>query len=189
MPGYRPDAGYRYNPDSVRAILKRAGYPNGEGLPLLTLSTTSDYKDLCEYAQHQLGEFGIEMEVNVLPASSHRELVSQGKLEFFRKSWLADYPDDENFMALFYSDNKAPSGPNYTRYDLPQFDSLYNAALSTTDPKNRSTLYAEMDSLMMSDAPIVPLYYDMVMRFVQKNVSGLDKNPMNILDLRRVKIE
>ena len=189
MPGHITDAGYTYNPDSVRAILIRQGYSNGEGLPVLTLSTTSDYKDLCEYAQHQLGEFGIEMEVNVLPASSHRELVSQGKLEFFRKSWLADYPDDENFMALFYSENKAPSGPNYTRYDLPQFDSLYNAALSTTDPKVRSALYAEMDSLVMTEAPVVPLYYDMVMRFVQKNVSGLDKNPMNILDLRRVKIE
>ena len=189
MPGYRQNAGYNYQPDSVRAILKREGFPNGSRLPLLTLSTTSDYKDLCEYAQHQLGQFGIEMKVNVLPASSHRELVSQGKLEFFRKSWLADYPDDENFMALFYSENKAPSGPNYTRYENQIFDSLYNSALSTSQPETRVKLYAEMDSLVMSDAPIVPLYYDMVMRFVRKNVTGLDKNPMNILDLRRVKVQ
>ena len=189
MPGYNENAGYTYRPDSVRAILNRSGYPGGEGLPELTLSTTTDYVDLCEYAQHQLSEFGITIKVDVLPASVHRESTSKGNLPFFRKSWLADYPDDENFMALFNSENKSPSGPNYTHFDSPEFDELYRKALSENDPKTRAALYAEMDSLMMAQAPIVPLYYDVVMRFVSKDVSGLDANPMNVLDLRRVRIK
>lgn len=189
MPGYNENAGYTYCPDSVKAILNREGYPGGAGLPELTLSTTSDYVDLCEYVQHQLSEFGITIKVDVLPASVHRESTSKGNLPFFRKSWLADYPDDENFMALFNSENKSPSGPNYTHFDSAEFDDLYRMALSENNPKRRASLYAEMDSLMMAQAPIVPLYYDVVMRFVSKGVSGLDANPMNVLDLRRVRIK
>lgn len=188
MPGYNPTAGYSYNIDSARALLRAAGYPGGEGLPPIQLSTTTDYVDLCEYAQHQLGEIGIKVKVNVLPASVHREMTARGDLELFRKSWLADYPDDENFMALFYSENKSPSGPNYTHYDDENFDRLYRQALSINAPKERARLYAEMDSMVMRDAPVVPLYYDVVMRFVNRKVSGLDKNPMNILDLRKVRI-
>jgi peptide/nickel transport system substrate-binding protein len=189
MSGYRAEAGYSYRPDSVRAILRRSGYPGGEGLPALTLSTTADYVDLCEYVQHGFSEFGIDLKVDVLPSSVHREGVASGKIPFFRKSWLADYPDDENFMALFYSENESPGGPNYTRYSSAKFDDLYREALGTVHPEKRSVLYAAMDSLVMSDPPVVLLYYDAVMRFVAKEVSGLDANPMNVLDLRRVKIK
>ena len=188
MPAYRPDAGYEYRPDSVRAILSRLGYPGGKGLPSLTLSTTSDYVDLCEFVQHGLSEFEIDIEVDVLPASVHREGVAKGRIPFFRKSWLADYPDDENFMALFYSENESPQGPNYTRFDNPEVDQLYEKALSITDEKTRHELYAKMDSLVMLESPVILLYYDVVMRFVSKEVSGLDHNPMNVLDLRRVKL-
>lgn len=188
MPAHQDDIGYAYRPDSVRNILKRRGYPGGEGLPTLTLSTTSDYVDLCEYVQHQVGEFGIDVKVDVLPASVHREQAAQAQLEFFRKSWLADYPDDENFMALFYSPNASPHGPNYTHFSHPEFDAMYREALKRTDPRMRRTLYERMDSTVMAEAPVIPLYYDVVMRFVSKQVSGLDANPMNVLDLRRVRI-
>lgn len=189
MPGHAEGSGYTYRPDSVRDILRRAGYPGGEGLPTIKLSTTSDYVDLCEFVQHQLGEFGIEVKVDVLPASVHRERSARGDLEFFRKSWLADYPDDENFMALFYSENITPKGPNYFFYSNKDFDSLYTDALSITDANRRRELYRSMDSIVTVDAPVVPLYYDVVMRFVSRRVSGLDHNPMNFLDLRRVKVE
>ncbi|MCA1752487.1 MAG: ABC transporter substrate-binding protein [Cryomorphaceae bacterium] len=189
MPGHTEGSGYSYRPDSVRAILRRAGYPGGKGLEPLRLSTTSDYVDLCEFVQHQLGEFGIEVKVDVLPASVHRERSARGDLEFFRKSWLADYPDDENFMALFYSENITPKGPNYFFYSNARFDSLYNEALGITDADRRRQLYRAMDSTVTADAPVVPLYYDVVMRFVSRRVSGLDSNPMNFLDLRRVKVE
>ncbi|MCQ2305890.1 MAG: hypothetical protein MJZ97_12975 [Bacteroidales bacterium] len=46
-----------------------------------------------------------------------------------------------------------------------------------------------MDALMMEDAPIVPLFYDEVLRFVNKRVEGLGSNPINLLDLRKVKVE
>lgn len=178
---------YSYNPDKARALLKEAGYPGGAGLPEITLSTTSTYLDLCEYLQHQLGEIGIKIKVDVNPPATLRELVAKSKVGFFRASWIADYPDMENYLALFYSKNFCPKGPNYTHFSNQKFDGLFEKARQTTNDSLRNVLYAEMDNILIDEAPFVILYYDMVLRFTQKNISGLGSNPMNLLSLKRVK--
>jgi peptide/nickel transport system substrate-binding protein len=106
---------------------------------------------------------------------------------FFRASWIADYPDAESYLAMFYSKNPAP--PNYTRYNNPAFDKLYEKALLETNDSLRYRLYQEMDQMVISDAPVVPLFYDISVRFRQPNVSGFTGNGLNLLELRRVRIE
>jgi peptide/nickel transport system substrate-binding protein len=105
----------------------------------------------------------------------------------FRSSWIADYLDAENYLSLFYSKNFAPGGSNYFHFKNTQFDSLYNKAFTITNIDKRKHLYTKMDSLAMDSAIMVPLYYDEVVRFTRKNVSGLGINPINLLDLRRVR--
>ena len=82
----------------------------------IILSTTSSYLDLCEYIQNQLQDIGLKVRVEVSPASTHRQMVATSKLNFFRGSWIADYPDAENYLSLFYSKNFCPNGPNYTHF-------------------------------------------------------------------------
>ena len=115
------------------------------------------------------------------------ENEGNGKLDFFRASWVADYPDAENYLSLYYSKNFAPNGPNYTHYKNSSFDDLYETAFNETNPKKRALLYKQMDSLVMKTTPIVPLFYDEVVRFSQKNVIGLGINPVNLLELKQVK--
>ena len=69
-----------------------------------------------------------------------------------------------------------------------EFDKLYDKALLCNDVQKRAQDYTEMDSLMMQDAPVVVLFYDEVLRFVNKRVTNMGSNPTNLLDLRRVKI-
>ena len=107
----------------------------------------------------------------------------------FRASWVADYPDAQNYLSLYYSKNFAPHGPNYTHFKNEQFDLWYEQAITETDVKKREILYTKMDSLVMQKTPVVPLYYDEVIRFTRKNVTGLGNNPINMLDLRHVKKE
>jgi peptide/nickel transport system substrate-binding protein len=175
--------------ERARQLMLEAGYPQGEGVEEITLSTTADYVELCEYVQHQLGRIGLKIKVDVLPTSTHRSAVSAGEIEFFRKSWIADYSDPENFLSLFVSENAAPKGANYTHFSNAQFDSLSTMSLSAIDPLLRDSLYQVMNGLIQEEVPVIPLFYDMVMRFVSKDVSGLQGNAMNHLDLKRVKIE
>lgn len=190
LPGFDTVAGYgyEYDPQKALALLAQAGHPHGKGLPTLTLSTTSSYLDLCKYIQQQLGLLGIDIKVDVNPPAALREQIAQGKSSWFRGSWIADYPDAENYLSLFYSGNRCPAGANYTRYSNPQYDRLYLQAKGATDPQHRIALYRQMDEIIMRDAPVIILYYDQVLHFTHKNVHGLRSNAMNALDLRHVTI-
>ena len=79
----------------------------------------------------------------------------------FRSSWIADYLDAENYLSIFYSKNFAPNGPNYMHYKNEEFDKLYEKVFMTTNKDKRYKLYQQMDSLIIEDAPIVPLYYSL----------------------------
>jgi oligopeptide transport system substrate-binding protein len=179
--------GYEYDPDKTRKLLKQAGFPNGDGLPEISLATSEQYQDLAEYIQAQLGELGIKIKVDVQKASVLNQAVANSKVNFFRKSWVADYPDGENFLALFYSKNWSPAGFNYTHYVNPEYDLIFEEAQTELNTARRYKYYQKMDQILINDAPIVPLYYDQVVRLVHNNISGLTSNPMNMLSVKRVK--
>lgn len=122
-----------------------------------------------------------------MPPSTLKQARSQGKLEMFRSNWIADYPDAENYLSLFYSKNLSPSGPNYTHFKSAAFDSYYEDSFLINDVDERAKHYQTMDSLAMSEHPLIPLFYDQVVRFTQKEVEGLGLNPVNILKLKKVR--
>ena len=189
LPSYNASIvkGYDYNPEKVKQLLTDAGFPNGKGLPPISLATTEQYLELAEYIQSQLSEFGIEIKIDVQKSSVLSENAANGKINFFRKSWVADYADEENFLSLFYSKNWSPKGFNYTHYSNPEFDKLYEKSQEELNDSIRNNYYRAMDKLLIEDAPVVPLYYDEVVRLVQNNIQGLTLNPMNLLNLKRVK--
>ena len=179
--------GYTYNPDSARYYLNKAGFPNGQGLDEIVLTTTADYLDLCEYIQFELARLGIRLNLDVATGASFRNKVANSNLLFFRGSWIADYPDPENYLSLFYSKNFSPAGPNYTHFSKRQYDQYYRESFATNNAGKRARLYERMDQMVVDHAVIVPLYYDQVVRFIPVNVTGLGSNPMNLLILKRVK--
>lgn len=179
--------GYSYQPQKALELLAKAGYPNGKGMPAITLAASASYLDLCQYIQHELSKIGIELKIEVNPPATQREMISQSKLPFFRGSWIADYPDAENYLSLFYSKNFCPNGPNYTHFSNPEFDQLYEQSQNQVNDTLRYEVYKKMDALLMEQAPMVVLYYDKVMRLIQNNIEGLGNNSMNLLTLKRVK--
>jgi peptide/nickel transport system substrate-binding protein len=60
-------------------------------------------------------------------------------------------------------------------------------SLSVSDNKKRLELYNQMDQMIIDDASVVVLFYDEVLRFTQKNLSGLGINPTNLLELKKVR--
>lgn len=189
MPGHDQNRnfGYDYNPAEARRLLAKAGYPEGEGLGPIVLSTNASYLDICQFIQSELSKIGIELKIDVSPPATLKENIAQSRIQFFRGSWIADYPDAENYLSLFYSRNFTPQGPNYTLFNNPAFDKLFLEASSITRDSLRFEAYTRLDSIIMQDAPVVVLFYDRVLRFTRSGISGLGSNPMNLLVLKHVK--
>jgi peptide/nickel transport system substrate-binding protein len=178
--------GYHYDPSRARQLLREAGYMDGVGLPPITLKTIDIYADLAGFIARQLEEIGMKVQIDITQKSLLLEETAKSQALFFRASWIGDYPDAENYLSVFYSENPAP--PNYTRYKNPVYDELYRHSLLENNDSLRFALYRKMDQLMIYDAPVVPLWYDQVIHLVNPAVSGFEANGLNLLELRRTHI-
>jgi len=108
---------------------------------------------------------------------------------FYRKSWVADFPDPINFLQLFYGGNFFPeNGYNYTHFKNELYDQLYEEALKEKDDELRYALYRQMQQILHDEVPVIPLFYGETLRFYHKRVKGINSNSMNMLELKNVKI-
>ncbi|MBS1566740.1 MAG: ABC transporter substrate-binding protein, partial [Bacteroidetes bacterium] len=143
--------------------------------------------DLASFIARELEEVGVRVQVEVIQKSLLLEQTAKSEAAFFRGSWIADYPDAENYLSVFYSRNPAP--PNYTRYKNPVYDQLYERSLTEENDSVKQQLYRQMDQIMISDAPVVPLWYDEVFHLVNPRVTGFHPNGLNLLELRHADIK
>lgn len=186
MPGYDSSGryGYDYDPAKSMELLKQAGFPNGKGLGEFTILTPDNWADIVNFVATQLQDVGIKAKVEIIQPNILRQQMSRSQAVAFRAQWLADYPDGETYLAFFNS--RFPAPPNYTRFSNATFDKWYDESMNAPDSIRRG-LYQQMDSLVMSQAPLVPLFYDQRMHFTQLNMTGFESNPMNLIDVKRVR--
>ena len=186
MPGYDSAAtyGYSYDPAKALQLLAQAGHPAGKGLKPITIQVPNNYEDIANFIAGELQEIGITLKLELIQPNVLKQQMSASKALCFRAQWLADYPDAETYLVFFNSHFPAP--PNYTRFSNATFDQWYDQSLNLPDTA-RWQLYRRMDSLAMSQAPIIPLYYEKLIHFTQNNITGLHSNPMNLIDLKEVR--
>ena len=185
MPGYFEDAqyGYTYQPEKAKKLLAQVGYDKKGNAPAITIYTPDNYADIVNFIAKELKEIGIPVVVEVMQASILKQQMSAGELPMYRAQWIGDYPDAETFLAVFLSTMPAP--PNYSRFKNKQFDAWYKEAMQE-EGIARLSHYRKMDSLVISEAPVIPLFYDEYVHLYQKNIIGLRSNAMNRFDLKRV---
>lgn len=187
MPGFDSSGRYGYHYDPARALqlLAEAGYPNGKGLQPLTVITPDNWADIVNLIATQLQEVGIPMQVEIMQPNIVKQQMSRSKVLMFRAQWIADYPDAESYLAFF--NGRLPAPPNYTRFNNTVFNKWYDESMNVPDTL-RWKMYQQMDSLVMSYAPVIPLFYDRLLHFTQNNCTGFSSTPMNVISLEKVRL-
>ncbi len=186
MPGFNPDIkGYTYDINKAKELLKEAGYSDGKNLKLVLVCGNEEIQRSIAIAiQEQLKSAGIEMQIEQLLQATLISKQENGEFPFWRASWGADYFDPENFMALFYSKNITPNGPNRVGYKNPKVDELYEKSLKETDNSSRMKMYDEIQKIVIEDAAWLPLYYNEQIYLLSKNIDGFYIDGLNIINLK-----
>jgi peptide/nickel transport system substrate-binding protein len=186
--------GYHFEPDKARKLLAEAGYPNGEGFPEISLNLNnnggpnSSNIRVAEIIRKMMMEnLNIKLKLNIMPFPQHLNLLESGNALFWSQSWIADYPDPENFLKLFYGANlpssiNEKSYINTVRYKNPVFDSIFSIALKENDRRKRFDLLLKADQIALDDAAYMPLYYDEHCRLIRLNVRNFPSNAMEYRD-------
>lgn len=190
---YKGLRGYKYNPDSAKKLMTLAGYPDGKGLPEFNLEINSGGGDrnilVALVIQKMLKEnLGVNVNMNVVTWPEHIDNIQSGKSDFFRYAWIADFPDPESFLTLFYGKHvpqnyQDKSYINFGRFKNKLFDSLFVAARAESDKTKRYKLFSKAEQIVLDEAVCMPLFYDENFRLEQKNVRNLPENPMNYMDM------
>jgi oligopeptide transport system substrate-binding protein len=171
-PSLRP---YLFDPNRARALLAKAGYPGGKGLPVFQIWSSvksSDIEQEHEAIQRYLADVGIRVEFQYNTNwPSFNSQVYEGKYSIFRYGWVADVPEPDNFLyRLFHSQSRN----NLTRYRNKQVDRLLDGARAEQAYSKRIGLYREAERLIMGDSPVIPLNYDSYERLFQPYVQSVE---------------
>lgn len=142
--------------DRARRLLAEAGFPGGQGLPVIDYYTSlaANSQEQSEMMKRQLGEIGVRLNVRLLEFPQLIEAVNTKKAPFFSFAWSSDYPDGENNLALFYGPNESP-GSNHFNYKNPEFDALYEKILTMRPSSERTEIYEKMRDMVLEDVPYV----------------------------------
>lgn len=184
--------GYTLDVAKAKEYLKKAGYPDGKGFPKVTLQINSGGGNnilVAEVVQKMLKEnLNVDVDINTVPFAEHIEQVQSGKSDFFRFAWIADYPDPETFLTIFYgkhvpANNTEKSFVNYSRFKNARFDSLFAASFTESDKTKRYALLTQAEQIVLDEAPFMPIFYDVNYRLEQLNVRNFPENAMNYMDL------
>ncbi len=194
MPNYNAKniKGYSFDLEKAKQLMREAGYPDGKGFPEVTLNINEGggrNTQIAEAIQNMLKEIGVTVKLQLLQFAQHLDNIDAGRADFFRLGWIADYPDPENFLNLWYGKNvpddpKEKSPINSFRYKNKKYDELFEKAISTTDIGERNKLYEQAEQIAVSEAPVLFIFYDEDYRLLQPYVRGYALDPMHRVNFR-----
>ncbi len=156
--GYNTNYISSKNVDQARSLLTEAGYPNGENFPVLKYlyNTSENHKAIGEALQQMWrSELGIRVQLENQEWKVYTQSRENGSFDILRSSWVGDYLDPSTFLDVWTSD----SGNNFTGWSSPQYDTMIEETRRLADVGNRFSVFEIAEKLMLSQQPIIPLYF------------------------------
>jgi len=150
-----------YNPERARQLVKQAEEIYGGRLPKLVLAmpgTDVVFRQRGEFLRRCFKDVGLDVEIDYMDWPTFQNKIKTKSAQMFTLGWIADYPDAENFLQLFYSKNASP-GPNNFNYSNPEFDRIYERIAVMPDCPERTELYRKAERIVVEDCPAVFLLH------------------------------
>jgi len=184
MLAYSPDPkALAHDPDRARLLLKRAGYSEDRPVPPLVLYTSSSSptaQTLLASVGEDLAEVGIPLEVRPVSWPVLTDLIERRAAPAFLLAWIADMNDPDSFVrGLLDMD----SAGNYFGFEDPDASAMLEAGLLESNPAERTRIYRQLESRVLSQAPLVPLYHSRGLVATRRGVHGVEPGPMGIANV------
>jgi|YNPMSStandDraft_1061717.scaffolds.fasta_scaffold00020_78 oligopeptide transport system substrate-binding protein len=188
LDGYTPFIGEKENVAKAKQLLKEAGYPDGKGFPTLTIlyNTSEGHKKIAEAIQ-QMWKKNLGIDVALENQEWKVYLDKQAKLQYqiCRAGWIGDYPDPNTFLDMFVTGG----GNNQTGYSNPKYDELVKKAAMEKDPKKRMAIFRQVEEIIMTDLPVMPIYFYVNILMWKPYVKGVYMNTLDLHPLKEAYLE
>lgn len=161
---------YRIGKDGYRTL------PNGKPLVIYYSTPVSNSSIAStEFWQRSLEKIHIRLIVKSMQFPEYLKAQKQCSVQMGLQGWIADYPDGDNFLQLFYGKNIHVS--NFNCVSIPQFNALYKKSKSLPADPERQALFLEMMRLLEVYASVLPIYTPNKNFVIQPYVQGFKNHP------------
>ncbi|HEY5000351.1 MAG TPA: ABC transporter substrate-binding protein, partial [Candidatus Cryosericum sp.] len=173
-----------YKDDDLAAaqkFLADAGYPGGKGFPSFTLlyNTSNAHKSIAEAIQ-QMWKKNLGITCTLKNEEWGVYLDDRTNLNYTvaRAGWIGDYMDPNTFLDMFVTGG----GNNGTGWSNKSYDALIAKAKATTDPKARMATLHAAEKILMTDMPIIPIYYYTNPVLLSKSIKNFYQSTLGFVD-------
>ena len=166
---------------TAKALLTQAGYPNGKGFPAFTLlyNTSQAHKSIAEAIQQMWNKnLGITCTLKNEEWGVYLDDRTNLNYTVARAGWIGDYMDPNTFLDMFVTGG----GNNGTGWSNKSYDALIAKAKATTDPKARMATLHAAEKILMTDMPILPIYYYTNPVLLKKTIKNFYQSTLGFVD-------
>ncbi len=157
MESYNSDirrlVGSSFDVEKAAELLRQAEKIYGGRIPELRISmpgTGSFYNQQGDFFRHCLNQIGLDVSIEYMDWPTFQEKIGNKDVQIFLMGWIAQYPDAENFLQVFYSKN-ASGGVNSFNYNNAEFDRIYEKASLMEESRQRIELYRKAEKIIIED--------------------------------------
>jgi oligopeptide transport system substrate-binding protein len=183
MPGHSPAIGLPYDPIGAQELMAQAGYPGGSGFPPVEIIIWSGAEPQMDGKMQSWREaLGVEVSYKKIPLIDIPERAKSEPFHMALHGWGADYPDPDNILRVGFR-------KEMTGWPGETFEEFVTNARRMLDQAERLKLYQEADRMLIEEAVVVPLVYDMTHLLVKPWVKRFPISPVQDWFLKDVVIE